>query len=158
MVTHDTALKYFASRVVHMIDGKIQRIEEIAPQVREHAYQELAEKVSLVDHLYRLASVHTVQCVNLLRFYQVVQHEQSRSVDGSFSMFSSLNVDALRSVAYTPHLAASPSSESLVVDVPLNNSNASIGITEVREPRAHYAFHRFADNLNRQSNTTTALI
>lgn len=45
MVTHDTQLKYFASRVVHMIDGKIQRVESIAASVRANAYAELSKKV-----------------------------------------------------------------------------------------------------------------
>jgi hypothetical protein len=49
MVTHDTALKAYASRVVHMIDGKIHRIETIANATRQNAYSELAKKARTRD-------------------------------------------------------------------------------------------------------------
>lgn len=41
MVTHDVALRAFAHRVVHMLDGKIQRIETVPTSVRERALREL---------------------------------------------------------------------------------------------------------------------
>jgi ABC-type methionine transport system ATPase subunit len=36
MVTHDTAMKKYAHRVLHMLDGKIHRVEAI-PQADRHA-------------------------------------------------------------------------------------------------------------------------
>lgn len=42
MVTHDMALKHFAHRVVNLYDGKVSKIEEVSPDVRRDAIQELA--------------------------------------------------------------------------------------------------------------------
>lgn len=48
MVTHDTSMKFFSHRVIHMIDGKIHRIETIEPHVRAAAHRTLAQKVEEV--------------------------------------------------------------------------------------------------------------
>lgn len=45
MVTHDTCLKAYAHRVVHMLDGKIHRIEENALEKRRIADAELEELI-----------------------------------------------------------------------------------------------------------------
>jgi len=45
MVTHDVALKTFADRVVRMADGKIAKIEEVEPEVREAQIKHLNERV-----------------------------------------------------------------------------------------------------------------
>lgn len=47
MVTHDTGLKAYAHRVVHMLDGKIHRIEENEPAKRAAADAELDEQINL---------------------------------------------------------------------------------------------------------------
>eukprot|EP01083_Nonionella_stella_P091047 254469_1 len=47
MVTHDISLKYLAHRVVHMLDGKIHKIERISAEEREHAVRELHDQVEL---------------------------------------------------------------------------------------------------------------
>lgn len=39
MVTHDVSLKFLAHRVVHMMDGKIHRIERISPKERSEAIE-----------------------------------------------------------------------------------------------------------------------
>ena len=41
LVTHDVSLKNFAHRVVHMLDGKISRIEEISQETRDEAESNL---------------------------------------------------------------------------------------------------------------------
>ena len=35
MVTHDTQLKNYSNRVVHMVDGKVARLEQISQQTRD---------------------------------------------------------------------------------------------------------------------------
>jgi len=45
MVTHDQSLKHYAHRVVHMVDGKVLRIEVIGEEERRRADAELQEKV-----------------------------------------------------------------------------------------------------------------
>jgi ABC-type methionine transport system ATPase subunit len=50
MVTHDQSLKHYANRVVHMVDGKILRIEEISAAEREKADTELQEKVDSITN------------------------------------------------------------------------------------------------------------
>lgn len=44
MVTHDQGLKYFAHRVVRMADGKVARIDTIAPEARAKIVGELEER------------------------------------------------------------------------------------------------------------------
>lgn len=44
-VTHDTSMKYFAHRCVHMMDGKIHHIEEIPETRRKQAEMELQNAV-----------------------------------------------------------------------------------------------------------------
>ncbi len=46
MVTHDQGLKYFAHRVVRMADGKVARIDTIAPESRKKIVDELEERCS----------------------------------------------------------------------------------------------------------------
>jgi putative ABC transport system ATP-binding protein len=46
MVTHDTGLKSYAHRVVHMLDGKIHRIEENEKAKRDAADAELEELIN----------------------------------------------------------------------------------------------------------------
>ena len=41
MVTHDVALRAFAHRVIHMLDGKVQRVEAVPASVRARALREL---------------------------------------------------------------------------------------------------------------------
>ena len=48
MVTHDVALKTFATRVVRMADGKIAKIEEIDPNVRRDMISHLSDRVALI--------------------------------------------------------------------------------------------------------------
>lgn len=45
MVTHDTALKQYAHSVCHMVDGKIARLEVIAPSVRTEMDAQLDQRV-----------------------------------------------------------------------------------------------------------------
>lgn len=53
MVTHDTALKSYAHRVVHMVDGKVARLESIDEKLR----QEMDDKLKLkVQQVRRAAS------------------------------------------------------------------------------------------------------
>ena len=47
MVTHDIALKAYAHRVVHMLDGRISRVEEIPAFVRDEALEALADTPSV---------------------------------------------------------------------------------------------------------------
>ncbi|ETO01528.1 ABC transporter family protein, partial [Reticulomyxa filosa] len=47
-VTHDVALKYFAHRVIHMLDGKIARIEQIPAEKREQAERDLKKSLHQV--------------------------------------------------------------------------------------------------------------
>ena len=44
-VTHDVSLKYFAHRVIHMLDGKISKIEIISKKRRLNAERELREAI-----------------------------------------------------------------------------------------------------------------
>ena len=44
-VTHDVSLKYFAHRVIHMLDGKISKIEIISEKRRLNAERELMEGI-----------------------------------------------------------------------------------------------------------------
>jgi len=46
LVTHDVSLKKFAHRVVHMLDGKISRIEEIPQETRDEAEAKLKEALN----------------------------------------------------------------------------------------------------------------
>jgi len=46
LVTHDVSLKNFAHRVVHMLDGKISRIEEIPQETRDEAELNLREALN----------------------------------------------------------------------------------------------------------------
>ena len=48
MVTHDMSLKNFAHRVIWMRDGKVAKIEKIAPERRRQAVEELRTKVQEV--------------------------------------------------------------------------------------------------------------
>lgn len=48
MVTHDVALKSFATRVVRMADGKIAKIEEIDPSLRDDQIKHLSDRVDLI--------------------------------------------------------------------------------------------------------------
>ena len=45
MVTHDTSLKTYASRIVRMLDGKINKDEQIDSNIRENSYQQLKLRV-----------------------------------------------------------------------------------------------------------------
>merc|ERR1712113_1118330 len=44
-VTHDVSLKYFAHRVIHMLDGKISKIEIISKKRRQNMERELRENM-----------------------------------------------------------------------------------------------------------------
>lgn len=46
MVTHDQNLKHFAHRVVHMVDGKIFRIEQVPEEDRKAADAELQQDIA----------------------------------------------------------------------------------------------------------------
>lgn len=46
MVTHDQGMRGFASRVVHMVDGKILRIEEVSEEARQNSEDELNHNLS----------------------------------------------------------------------------------------------------------------
>lgn len=45
MVTHDVATKVYADRVVHMLDGKVQRVETVPEPVRTEAVVQLNERL-----------------------------------------------------------------------------------------------------------------
>ena len=45
MVTHDVSLKNYSNKVVRMLDGKIQKIEEINPEIRKNAIQQLKDTI-----------------------------------------------------------------------------------------------------------------
>jgi len=47
MVTHDQALKHYAHRVVHMMDGKVFKIEEVPAETRAEMDRELAKTMKL---------------------------------------------------------------------------------------------------------------
>lgn len=49
MVTHDQSLKHYAHRVVHMVDGKVLRIETIDQHERMRADTELQKKVAEIE-------------------------------------------------------------------------------------------------------------
>lgn len=49
MVTHDVALKNFASKIVRMSDGKIASIEEISKEDRMKHYNKLAKRVDDIE-------------------------------------------------------------------------------------------------------------
>lgn len=46
MVTHDVSLKPLAKRVVHMLDGKLQRIETIPDEARAEMMRGLRERIA----------------------------------------------------------------------------------------------------------------
>jgi len=48
MVTHDVSLKSFANRVVRMADGKIAKIEDIDPKIRNDHIKTLSDRVDLI--------------------------------------------------------------------------------------------------------------
>ncbi len=50
MVTHDIALKNYATRVVRMIDGKIHKIEENSPENRNEHLHALKQ---VIDEYHR---------------------------------------------------------------------------------------------------------
>jgi len=56
-VTHDVSLKYFAHRVVHMLDGKIAKIETISEQKRLQTETDLRN--SLKQHMDTTVEEHT---------------------------------------------------------------------------------------------------
>jgi len=53
MVTHDIGLKNFAHRVVRMLDGKIHKIEENAPENRKQHMMALNQIVEQYSELAR---------------------------------------------------------------------------------------------------------
>lgn len=52
MVTHDTALKSYAHRVLHMVDGKVARVEEIAQKTRQDMDEALDKRVKQIRGEY----------------------------------------------------------------------------------------------------------
>ena len=46
MVTHDVALKNYANKVIRLVDGKINKIEEIPKGDRDSAIQNLNDIIS----------------------------------------------------------------------------------------------------------------
>lgn len=51
MVTHDVALKQYANRVVRMLDGKINKIEENASFARQQAIYALKKTTASYRHV-----------------------------------------------------------------------------------------------------------
>ena len=49
MVTHDQSLKHYAHRVVHMVDGKVLRVEHIDEGERQRADSELQQRVDAIQ-------------------------------------------------------------------------------------------------------------
>jgi ABC-type lipoprotein export system ATPase subunit len=49
LVTHEVGLKNHAHRVVHMLDGKILRVEEISPEVRKEADRGVRESPAVIE-------------------------------------------------------------------------------------------------------------
>jgi putative ABC transport system ATP-binding protein len=64
MVTHDVQLKTLADRVIHMLDGKVQHIEDIPKAEKELAFQKLCEIVEIeakeVSDPHRVAKAETI--------------------------------------------------------------------------------------------------
>ena len=73
MVTHDTALAYFAHRVVHMVDGKVHELEEISAEQRSQAERDLAEKMAFGDKSSSQVESHTEER-NPFEFYEFETH------------------------------------------------------------------------------------
>lgn len=48
MVTHDVGLKSFANRVIRMADGKVNKIQEIDPNIRHDAIKNLSDRVTAI--------------------------------------------------------------------------------------------------------------
>lgn len=51
MVTHDVALKQYANRVVRMLDGKINKIEEHSAYSRQQAIYSLKKTTASYRHV-----------------------------------------------------------------------------------------------------------
>jgi ABC-type methionine transport system ATPase subunit len=49
MVTHDRAMKSFAHRVLHMVDGKIMKIEKIPQSIRAAADDNLKDEINAAE-------------------------------------------------------------------------------------------------------------
>ena len=49
MVTHDVALKGYASKIVRMYDGKVANIEFVDEEEREMQYAALNEKITRIE-------------------------------------------------------------------------------------------------------------
>jgi putative ABC transport system ATP-binding protein len=60
MVTHDVGLKTFANRVVRMADGKVNKIEEINPSIRNDAIRNLSDRVKAI-HSGNMKDVLTIR-------------------------------------------------------------------------------------------------
>jgi len=51
MVTHDVGLKYYGNRVVRMVDGKINKIEDIPQEERIDVRAKLRARIENKGHL-----------------------------------------------------------------------------------------------------------
>ena len=60
MVTHDVGLKTFANRVVRMADGKVNKIIEIDPSLRNEAIRHLDDRVRAI-HSGNMKDVLTIR-------------------------------------------------------------------------------------------------
>lgn len=50
MVTHDEYMKQYAHRVVHIVDGKVNREEVMDPKIRQKAYKKISDIVQTYDN------------------------------------------------------------------------------------------------------------
>jgi ABC-type sulfate/molybdate transport systems ATPase subunit len=66
MVTHDVALKSFANRVVRMADGKIAKIEDIDPKIRN-------------DHIKLHTSSIPSERSSMINMKEASQHHRTQS-------------------------------------------------------------------------------
>jgi len=78
LVTHDVALAHFAHRVIHMLDGKISRVERVSARRRSEAERELASSLRVrVDDVAQLqALVATTEVRQPSEFYPYLAYKR----------------------------------------------------------------------------------
>jgi len=76
LVTHDVALAHFAHRVIHMLDGKISRVERVSARRRSEAERELASSLRVrVDDVAQ-ALVATTEVRQPSEFYPYLAYKR----------------------------------------------------------------------------------
>jgi len=79
MVTHDQALSSFAHRVVHMVDGKIFKVESITNEVRNAADLALTHQIQKHSEQIVEEAVEIRNPFNFYPFRQALTHTSERS-------------------------------------------------------------------------------